>query len=616
MSRPTLWRMFCFACCGLIAALAFLPGLDGDFVFDDVPNILHNPAIRITDLEIESLRKVISSLQPGGITRVLPTLSFAFDHWRASGLDPAAFKATNVTIHALTACVLAAFLHALLLSAGVSARHSRVAAPMLALAWAVHPLQVSSVLYAVQRMQTLCTLFVLLALLSYLAARRAQIDGRHSRTQWLLTGLCWVIALASKEDAVLLPAYALALELTVLQFRAASVTTAVRLRRGYLLLAAVGLTCYLFMAVPYHWRWEAYPGRTFSSPERLISQGRILSLHLGQILLPLPDRMPFYYDWLQPSRSLWRPWTTLPGLALILGLLALAWRWRQSRPLFAFGIFLFFSGHFITSNVLDLELVFEHRNHLPMLGIVLTTGDLLARIAPSRGLDMRIPIGIGATFLVVLACTTMWRAHSWNDPLRLAQAAVRSAPQSARAWNSICVLHYGASDGRPGPELDAAIEACSQGSKVTYAVTPLTNLVVFKTIRGDETADDWSTFHHRLQTVPRSAENRGVIWVLTTNSRQGVALDEDAMLRAFEIVRERGWLRPLESAALGHFIMSDTSQPDRALPFLVAAVRQAPARSLFVRQLLADLEGGGKASWARQLEAIALEKDHTAPPNQ
>src|SRR5690606_10211578 len=109
--------------------------------------------------------------------------------------------------------------------AGWPGRLSTWAAPAMALAWAVHPLQVSSVLYIVQRMQTMATLFVVLALWAYLCARQAQVEGRDSRRPWALAVLCGLLALACKEDAVLLPAYALALELLVLRFRAQAPST-------------------------------------------------------------------------------------------------------------------------------------------------------------------------------------------------------------------------------------------------------------------------------------------------------------------------------------------------------------------------------------------------------
>src|SRR5690606_20760975 len=119
----------------------------------------------------------------------------------------------------------------------------------------------------------------------------------------------------------------------------------------------------------------------FSSIERLLTQGRVLCMYLWQALLPLPSHLPFYYDWLQPSRSVLQPWTTLPAWLLLFALLGMAWRLRLRRPLFALGVLLFFCGHFVTSNVIALELAFEHRNHFPLVGIVLAVGDLLALAA-------------------------------------------------------------------------------------------------------------------------------------------------------------------------------------------------------------------------------------------
>ena len=65
----------------------------------------------------------------------------------------------------------------LLQTAGMKTK-AVLAAFVIALAWAVHPLQVSSVLYIVQRMEMLVATFTLLALLAYLRGRLAQRNGR------------------------------------------------------------------------------------------------------------------------------------------------------------------------------------------------------------------------------------------------------------------------------------------------------------------------------------------------------------------------------------------------------------------------------------------------------
>src|SRR3546814_2334267 len=42
----------------LFAGLLFTPGLPGEFVFDDIPNIVNNEAIQITELDTSALAKV------------------------------------------------------------------------------------------------------------------------------------------------------------------------------------------------------------------------------------------------------------------------------------------------------------------------------------------------------------------------------------------------------------------------------------------------------------------------------------------------------------------------------------------------------------------------------
>ena len=100
----------------------------------------------------------------------------------------------------------------------------------------------------------------------------------------MLSTLLWVFAMSCKEDSVLLPAYALALELTLLQFRAADTATSRRLRRVYSFAAAVGAAAFLFLVVPHYWSLDGYGGeRDFSTPDRLLTQARVLCLSLIHI---------------------------------------------------------------------------------------------------------------------------------------------------------------------------------------------------------------------------------------------------------------------------------------------------------------------------------------------
>lgn len=589
--------------CALIAIFVLVPGLTGAFIFDDGPNIVHNAAIHVTSIDAESLQRAAYSFGPGGGSRALAMLSFGLDHWRG-GLDPSVFKTTSLVIHACTVLAMGWFFRSLLVAAGWSGRRSSLGALGLSIAWAVHPLQASSVLYVVQRMQTLATLFLVLALHAYLAARLAQIAGRRSRSAWALTILFGALAFASKEDSVVLPAYLLAMEVTVLRFRGATPHSAAQIHRSWLAIASVGALTYALVAVPHFWSWDSYPGRDYSTAERLLTQPRVLVMYLAQTLVPLPSLLPFYYDWVQPSRSLLDPWTTLPALLTLIILSTAAWVVRGRRPIFSLGIFLFFAGHFVSSNVIGLELAFEHRNHFPLIGVVLAAGDLLALAIDRFRPSARVATTTCLLILALLGGAGYLRAHIWGDPEILATKSTEFAPHSARAWNSLCLLYHELSRGEPGPLLDKAIETCETGSRLPHSVTALTNLIVLKAIRGDLQPSDWDRFHQRLRDAAMTPENARALWVILNPAREAAPLDDDEVLEVIKTVTPRIRLRTVESAAIGYYLLGRTSHPEEALPYFTMAVRDSPAGSQFVTDLIGDLRAQGRDEWADTLAIV------------
>lgn len=588
------------------SAAPFLMGLPGDFIFDDVPNIVMNGPIQVDSLSPAELMDAVLYGQISGQSRILPTLTFAINYYMGEGLHPEVFKATNIAIHAATFLALAFFLRNLLVTAGISDSRARWCGLGLSLAWAVHPLQVSSVMYVVQRLQTMSTLFLVLALTAYLSARRAQLEGTSGRTGMLGAGLLWAAALSCKEDAVMLPGYALALELTVLRFRAHDAEFSRRLKQGYAITAGLGLAFYVLALVPHYWTWDAYPDRAFSSPERILTQGRVLCMYLWEMLVPLPSHMPFFYDWLAPSRGALYPWTTLPAWGALIVLLALAWRLRKSRPLFSLGIFLFFSGHFVTSNVIGLELAFEHRNHFPLIGFVLAAGDLLSVAASRLRIRTQQMVAGCAACLIALGVTTGVRAKAWESALSVAQTSTRLAPTSARAWNSLCLAWFDLGGGvkHGNPYLSQAITACSQAADVDRnSILGLTNVISFKIMQGTIKPADWDLYLSRLERVPMTGENSKAIWVILNRARDGMDVDSTQMLKAIEINDRRRPFDTIASAAIGYFILGNTNRPDKAYPYFARAVSTAKDPN-FSESLVDDLRKENNAEFANDLQEL------------
>jgi len=592
----------------LLAVAVFSPGLGGGFLLDDGHTIVSNPLIQVKTLDRNSLLDAAVSFHAGNSTRPLTMLSFGLDYWRAGGLEPSAFKATNLFIHGLTAFVLALFLRQLLQLAGWTAPRAAAVALLVALVWAVHPLQVSAVLYVVQRMQTLATLFLLLALWAYLQLRQAQMAGRPGWRWAIVVAVCWVLALASKEDAILLPLYTLVLELTVLRFAAQWPPRARDWRILYTLIAVGGAALFFFWVLPHFWSSAPYPGRDFNSIERLLSQARVLMMYLGQILLPLPSRMPFNYDGFEISRGLLQPVGTLLALLVLAGLLVWAWVWRNRRPVFAFGLLLFFAGHVLTSNVIALELVFEHRNHLPLIGALLALADL-AVMACER---WRVRPRQLTVFLVLLfvgvASAGAARAYTWGDTVRLAHFGVEMAPDSPRAWLALGGAYFdraGRKHGRGSPDLERAIETLEQAADRTGSASAYSNIVIYKTIQGTVTPADWDRLVQRLEAVEMLPPNKNILWTTLENVRAKIGLDQSQALRVVDVIDRRASFTPQDFLRMGVSLYLTFDDQSAALPYFLRAARELPPGDPSIASLQAELAEQGHPDWAKAMKDAA-----------
>ncbi len=607
------YRRFSLLCvlAAILASILFLPGLNGGFVLDDGVNILDNRVLYVDELNRDNLIYATFSFHNGTGARPLPMLSFALDYWRAGSMDATAFKATNLIIHALTTFFLALFFRRLFLLAGCTAEKAVWSALALAVAWAIHPLQISSVMYVVQRMQTMATLFLVLALWAYLGMRSLQIDGvGRGRLQGILVLLFFMLALACKEDAPLLFFYVLALELTVLRFRAVQPDVAKGLRQSFLLLIILAAVIYFFGVIPHYWHWDAYSGRDFSSVERLMTQARVLVMYLGQIVFPYPDNMTFLYDNRVVSRSLLSPWTTIPSILIVFGLLTWAWRWRARRPLFSLGVFLFFSGHFITSNVIGLELIFEHRNHFPLIGAVLALGDLAVMLASRLELN-RLQAGVCISVVfTILSGATFARAYIWGDPVRHGEKQVELLPNSVRAWTQLGGAHFDLyKDSGEELHLRNAIQVNSEGLTVIEAPQFAANVVIYKSLLGNVTDSDWERFLNTLRDAPKSWQNKFVVWSLMKNVERGINIDSGRVVQAIDILVNKTRLSQDQYLRMAVFVYKFGEQQD-ALPYFLEFAEKTPKGDVNLLRIIQELTEAGHKGWADQLRKIEQTKEN------
>jgi len=575
----------------VLVALVYWPGLGGTFLFDDFPVLVDNPQVHVSELNLRAIWNAATSFAAGDGGRQLAMASFALNY-SLGGLDPWGWKLGGLLVHLLNTLLIYFLCRRLMGLAGWGG-YRNVAALVVALLWAVHPLQVSSVLYVVQRMETLCLSFVLLALLAYLKGRMAQQAGEQG---WFWLVMClplFLLALGCKESALLLPLFTLCLELTFLHFGGASLKQRRFWRWGYSSGCVFALVIFIVIVIPSYGAQENYAVRDFNALERVLTQLRVLPMYLGQILLPLPGSMPFYYDDYVASRSLLQPWSTLLGGVLLVGIFVLAWTLRRRLPLFSLGIYWFFAAHAITSNVIALELVFEHRNYFAMLGVLLALAELLRQIPVRDGPAIKV----AAVIAVVLGFGALGviRAATWGDRLLLATELTALSPQSARAASDLGLIYYQmAGDSVDSPFFALAKREFERESTLPSATILAEQSLILMHAGHGLPVDDawWERLKQRLREQPITPGTSSALFGLLGNRvDKGVELDDLEIDESFVLMFNKVSLPPISYVQVAEHAVKyrgDYALADQLLDIAVKQGEDKPEQLHMLVQMLRE----------------------------
>ncbi|WP_020485053.1 tetratricopeptide repeat protein [Methylomonas sp. MK1] len=411
----------------------YFPGRNGPFLADDYPNIVDNNGVLIESLSFEGLASAWSANTSGPFKRPLASLSFALNYFYAGQqFDPIPFKLTNIGIHAINS-YLVFLLACSLFKAALLDAPVRKLAFLSALIWAVHPLQLTSVLYVVQRMNSMACMFMLSGFLVFLKGR-LQLE-KPAGVLFMVLGcvLGTGLGVLSKENALLLPLLMFVSEVTLLP--PIPIESRFKLYGYYLvsvILPVLFGAAYLLTHPEYV--LGGYLTREFTLVERLMSEARILFYYLGLLFYPDNTQLSLAHDDFVLSKGLFQPIGTLLSIAGIVVLIVVAiYNACQKKARFLnFAILWFFVGHAMESTIFPLELIYEHRNYLPSIGITLALVALLHEVLTKHISNGLLNV-LYACIIGSLALATHTRAAIWSNLDSFSYFEVRNHPGSVRA---------------------------------------------------------------------------------------------------------------------------------------------------------------------------------------
>jgi hypothetical protein len=546
---PDRLRVFlALAAIVLITALVYLPGLQGGYVFDDFPNIVDNTALHVTRLSWSDWVAASLSSPSSALRRPLAMLTFAANYY-FTGPDPAPMKFTNIAIHLLNTLLVFGLVRSLVSTTcrGEEDMTRRIGWTALAASafWALHPINLMAVLYIVQRMESLCQVFVLAGLWAYVAGR-AQQQQRAGGWWLVLGGLAGgtALGLLVKESAVLLPVYALCLELCIFKFRGSNQRRDSRVVAVFVAVLVVPAIIGMSWLAPVLFEHDSFVARNFTMTQRLLTEPRVLLDYLRWTVAPNLGEFGLAHDDFAVSHGLWDP----PSTALaIFGLVALAGAAaivRTRRPLVALGIFWFLCAHLLTATIIPLELVFEHRNYFASLGICIALADLLLLAPAARRPAQRAGAAIAVAFALLCATTTYLRATEWSNPLLFASTEAAKRPRSPRATYSLERALIVATNYQPSsPLIGPTLAAIGRARRVPNSgILPDQAALLFDAHLGRTIDPDlWADMQAKLRKDPIGPEEISALRSLTDCAiAHACMFDPNAMLATYWAAMSRG----------------------------------------------------------------------------
>lgn len=387
-----------------LVLLAYSNSFTASFQFDDAPIILDNQQLR----DLANLPSIIQN------TRGLTLATFALNY-AAGGTNVVGYHIVNIAIHIINSILVYLLLfHTFMLVKGDAVSAKRLSA-FTALIFALHPIQTQSVTYIVQRMESLASLFYVLAILLLVKASSAPSPLKRGLLYGGV-GLSYLFAFYSKEIAYTLPAIAVLYDfcfiakgrpkeiverwpvyaMLALLFAVFTVTTIMPLG-GFGDLSDESAAQEKFAAPkvkggiapgPKEYDHSAGFNVTYITPkEYLYSQFNVLPYYMALLLVPVNQNLD--YDFPRGMELLTAPvpaketvlnipmMPPIVGLVFLSAVIAVAVffliRTQKSpsshKRIVAFFIFWFFIILSPTSSVVPIiDLIYEHRLYLPSLG--------------------------------------------------------------------------------------------------------------------------------------------------------------------------------------------------------------------------------------------------------
>ncbi|MFQ5456261.1 MAG: tetratricopeptide repeat protein, partial [Nitrospirota bacterium] len=329
------------------------------------------------------------------------------------------------------------------------------------LLWATSPVQTQAVTYIVQRAASMATMFYMLSLLCYVKGRVVS-GGCRGNLLLCCSALFALLAFGTKEISATLP---LIIILYEIYFFARFDPKSIKRISLYAVISVFLFTAIGFVYIAGNGIIEGIQAVTaerkvlqhsFTRITRLMTEFRVIIYYITLLILPLPSRLRFIYEF-PISHSLFNPVSTLLCMLIIIGMIGYGIYICKKRPVISFFILWFFINLAIESSIVRLWIVFEHRLYMPSIGFFLIAALCITRLIDivkdsSRPTDssdhhnnywlITVCCSIFVCVILLQSVWTIQRNFIWGDELIMLYDNMKKEPDSSDIPFFIANLYY------------------------------------------------------------------------------------------------------------------------------------------------------------------------------
>lgn len=460
----------------IAVAVVYSICLGGTWAMDDL--VARRP------VQMHDLRDFVGS-------RKVALLTFLLNQYIAP-FSAFSFRLFNVFLHFFNSVLVYSLAYATMLLSGEHGpadaagnkdlrKRALTFAALVGLLFALHPLNINAVAYIVQRMALLAAFFVLLSLLSYIAAWRSQTK-MGTAVLYFSSFVFLMMGIFSKENAAIAVPLILLYDyiflskfnfrsffkrlLIILVLAAISIGFALNyLKLDYIFMDNVRIFMNFNKPLPER-GWTAID--VYWTPlQHILTEFRVICRYMFLVFLPLPQFLVFDWWGYSVSTGVMEPATTLAAILFIASIVIFSvWEIRRF-PMLSFGILWYFIGLSLESFLMPgLDLYFEHRNYLPLAGLFVGA---VGQILSSFKINQKALLSVSAALCIALGLMTFTRNHVWKDSITLWSDTVNKNPSNLRALMSLGNAYLMASDsGNAERSYIRAVKISSDQRRVNY----------------------------------------------------------------------------------------------------------------------------------------------------